>query len=416
MMPLGYENKGLGDQTKIASNGWDILNEEVSLPVAVLYQAKIKKNLNWMQSFANTSRVKLAPHGKTTMAPYLFKQQINAGAWAITLATTQQVIAAALQGIKRIILANQLVGKFNFKLISDLLKDPQMDFYCVVDSVDNVRQLGKYFAKQGFGGNGKTLQLLIEIGVSGGRCGCRDRAQVIRVKDEITQHPALSLVGIEVYEGVIHGDDAEYKINKFLADVLDTTEYLIEQAAFTQSEVILTGAGSAWYDLVAAAFTKPSLNSRIVPVIRPGCYIIHDKGIYQQAQDHVLQRGGLVCDIEGELINSLEIWAYVLSVPEPGKAVIGMGKRDVAFDAGLPCPSLFYRPNTPEVKKADQQWKLVDIMDQHAFMSIPADADLQVGDMISFSTSHPCLTLDKWRNISIIDDNFIIHEVISTYF
>ena len=116
------------------------------------------------------------------------------------------------------------------------------------------------------------------------------------------------------------------------------------------------------------------------------------------------------------MISSLEIWAYVLSIPEAGKAVIGMGKRDVAFDAGLPCPSLFYRPGTAKVQSADSEWQLIDIMDQHAFMSIRDDADLRVGDMISFATSHPCLTLDKWRNICVVDDHHHINQVVSTYF
>jgi D-serine dehydratase len=55
-------------------------------------------------------------------------------------------------------------------------------------------------------------------------------------------------------------------------------------------------------------------------------------------------------------------------------------------------------------------------MDQHCMMSSPKDADLKPGDLISFSTSHPCLTMDKWRFISLIDDDFIVTKQISTYF
>ena len=41
---------------------------------------------------------------------------------------------------------------------------------------------------------------------------------------------------------------------------------------------------------------------------------------------------------------ALQVWAYVQSLPEPGRAIIALGKRDAAFDAGLPTPALRYRP------------------------------------------------------------------------
>ena len=61
---------------------WNLLAEDVSLPAAVLYEDRIEHNLNWMQAFVQKYGVKFAPHGKTTMAPQLFRRQLDAGAWA----------------------------------------------------------------------------------------------------------------------------------------------------------------------------------------------------------------------------------------------------------------------------------------------------------------------------------------------
>ena len=119
---------------------------------------------------------------------------------------------------------------------------------------------------------------------------------------------------------------------------------------------------------------------------------------------------------EGELESCLEIWAYVQSIPEPGRVIIGMGKRDVAFSDGLPQPALHYRPGNSRPQSAATDWKLVEIMDQHAFLQVPDNANIQVGDMIAFSTSHPCLTFDKWKNICLIDDNYQVSRVLDTYF
>ncbi|MEI6897381.1 MAG: amino acid deaminase [Psychromonas sp.] len=402
--------KGLG---KSDNPAWDILAEDVSLPVAVLYQQRIENNLRWMQRFSDTSKVKLAPHGKTTMTPELFKQQINSGAWAMTLATAQQVRVSYEHGIKRVLMANQLIGKQNMQIIADLLVHNDFEFYCVVDSVDNVNQLGRFFKNINL-----DLNILLEIGVPGGRCGCRTTAQIEAVIEAIDQHDNLLLSGIEFYEGVIHGDNAESQVRKFLAWVINISNDLLTKNKFSSEKVILTGAGSAWYDVVSDAFIEAQLDEAIIPVIRPGCYLIHDTGIYQDAQNEVLKRSQLACDLAGDLQSTLEVWAYVQSIPESGLAVIGMGKRDVAFDDGMPIPELFFRPQGSEKKPTcvDKEWKVTAVMDQHAFLKFPENADIKVGDMIAFSTSHPCLTFDKWRNILMIDHNYKVKHILQTYF
>lgn len=407
MSPLA---KGLG---KLDNPAWDILAEDVSLPVAVLYQDRIKNNLNWMQKFSNVSHVKLAPHGKTTMTPELFKLQMNAGAWAMTFATAHQVRVASQNGVKRIMMANQLVGKQNMQVIADLLSNKDFEFYCVVDSVDNVDQLGDFFKNANL-----NLNILLEIGVSGGRCGCRSSEQIEAVVNAITNHENLLLSGVEFYEGVIHGHNAESQIREFLTSVINITNELLANNKFSTPKVILTGAGSAWYDVVSDVFANAQLDEVIIPVIRPGCYIIHDTGIYQDAQNTVLERSQIGCDLGGDLQSTLEVWAYVQSIPESDLAVIGMGKRDVAFDDGMPTPELLFRPNGDAKKPnfIDREWKITSVMDQHAFLKFPKGADIKVGDMIAFSTSHPCLTFDKWRNILMIDHEYKVKNILQTYF
>jgi D-serine dehydratase len=127
-------NKGLGafehplESKEIARLGWNLLREDLSLPTAVLYQEKLMHNLHWMQQFITAYGVKLAPHGKTTMAPKLFDLQLKGGAWGITLATVPQVSVAYHHGVRRVLMANQLVGKRNMAIISRLLEDEGYDF------------------------------------------------------------------------------------------------------------------------------------------------------------------------------------------------------------------------------------------------------------------------------------------------
>ncbi|EAR55504.1 predicted amino acid aldolase or racemase [Photobacterium sp. SKA34] len=168
---------------------------------------------------------------------------------------------------------------------------------------------------------------------------------------------------------------------------------------------MVTGAGSAWYDIVAECFNK---QQELEAIIRPGCYAIHDTGIYLDAQNQ-----GIACDLGGDLASALELWAYVVSRPEPNKVIVGFGKRDAAFDAGLPILERAYRNGKPV---AFDQIKTTAVMDQHAFLSVSSDCDLQVGDVLVFSTYHPCLTFDKWRSVAVSDDNDRVTHWVKTWF
>jgi D-serine deaminase-like pyridoxal phosphate-dependent protein len=385
-----------------------LVDEDISLPVAIIKQSALTNNLNWMQSFANHHQVKLSPHGKTSMTPNFFRQQLENGAWGITVATPAQAEVAAMAGAKRIIMANQLVGKTNIAIVEQLIREFDVDFYCCVDSPVNVQQLSQHFAN-----TEQTLKVLIEFGVPGGRCGCRSPQEVLELAQTIQDAPALSLAGIEVYEGVIHGDNAEQDIRTFLKQALSSVESLASDGLIT-GQPIITGAGSAWYDVVAECLANLT---DYLAIIRPGCYAIHDTGIYLDAQSKVLQRAqvnqGYACELGGDLESALEVWAYVISRPEPTKLVIGLGKRDVAFDAGLPIAERGYRNGEAISVKG---LTATAVMDQHTFVETDGSSEIEVGDMIAFSTSHPCLTFDKWRYIAISDDDYQVTNWVETCF
>ncbi|MBB4518114.1 amino acid deaminase [Paraburkholderia fungorum] len=390
---------------------WNLLNEDVSLPAAVLYADRVEHNLKWMQAFVAEYGVKLAPHGKTTMAPQLFRRQLENGAWGITLATAHQVRAAYHGGVSRILMANQLVGRRNMMMVAELLSDPDFEFFCLVDSVEGVEQLGEFFTSVR-----KPLQVLLELGVPGGRTGVRDEAQRNAVLEAIARYPdVLKLAGVELYEGVLK---EEHEVREFLQSAVAVTRALVEEGRFARTPAVLSGAGSAWYDVVAEEFVKASETGKVEVVLRPGCYLTHDVGVYRKAQTDIFARNPVAKKMGEGLLPALQLWAYVQSIPEPDRAIIGLGKRDSAFDAGMPEPARHYRPGTeaPRDIAASEGWEIFGLMDQHAYLRIPAGADLKVGDMIAFDISHPCLTFDKWRQVLVLDPSYRVTEVIETFF
>ena len=402
--------KGIGEEGQWQAGGWHLLQQQVDLPVAVLSAAALANNINWMQQYAVAAGVQLAPHGKTGMLPAIFQQQIERGAWGITLATVPQVVVAARAGIRRILLANPLVGRRAMQQVAELISQG-LEFYCLVDDPVHLQQLADFFTDSGV-----RLQLLIEFGVEGGRGGVRDESQALLLAQQIQQCPALALCGIEFYEGVIKAQQPAPAIRAFVRRCIALLQHCQQQQLFAPGPVLLTGAGSAWYDLVAETFTVAELPSQVQLLIRPGCYVFFDTGIYLQAQQQLLARSPLAAGLGGQLHNALEVWAYVLSRPEPGLAVIGLGKRDMAFDAGLAQVSQHYRPGRDAPCPADPAWRLLKMMDQHAVMQLPVTADVAVGDMLSFTGSHPCLTLDKWRYLAVLDEDYQIRTLYPSYF
>lgn len=413
-------NKGLGNlphalpPTAGNTVHWNLLLEDISLPAAVLYEERLAHNLAWMQAFVGEYQVKLAPHGKTTMAPKLFARQLAAGAWGITLATAHQTHVAYAHGVRRVLMANQLVGKQNMATISRLLEDPDFEFFCLVDSADIVEQLGAWFSARK-----QQLNVLLELGPVGGRTGVRNAEQQAAVLAAIKRwQGSIALSGIEVYEGVLK---EEADIRQFLQRAVQCAKELAQQGYLqhrsAQKPAVLTGAGSAWYDVVAEEFAGVDIGVPLDIVLRPGCYLTHDVGIYRAAQEQILTRNPVAKKMRSELLPALQLWAYVQSIPETDKAIIALGKRDAAFDAGLPLPVQRFRPghdSAPAVVPA--HWEISGMMDQHAYLKIAAGDDIRVGDMIAFDISHPCLTFDKWRHLPVLNAQFDVIDIVQTFF
>ncbi len=400
--------------TEIKQQRWNVLQEDLPLPLAIVKQSALLRNSHWMQHFLADTDAKLAPHGKTTMAPQLFQQQFNDGAWGITVATLQQLKVCRIAGIKRILLANQLIGKQAIHYVyTELAQNADFEFYCLVDSIAGVQQLaeiGKTYSR--------PLKVLIEVGYDNGRAGCRHLQQVLELAQMIEKvSQVVQLVGIEGFEGNIHGkDDADTE-----ALVIDYLHLLIEAAKkvlpYVQTEqLILTAGGTAYYDLVKKIFASAKLSKPIFSLIRSGCYLLHDSHYYAQHFNLLKKR------IKSEekpipVEHAVEVWSYVQSLPQANLAILNFGKRDASFDVAMPSPLFYYSPGKDQCPKTlSDAYKVLKLDDQHAFLSIPTNSVLSIGDMVACGISHPCTTFDKWKWLPLVNDEYTVVDGLLTYF
>lgn len=402
-----------------AGHGWNVLREDLPLPLAVLKESALEHNGAWMRRFVETLGVDIAPHGKTTMSPQLFARQLELGAWAITVATVNQLQVCRRFGVRRVILANQLVGKQSIRYVLDELdRDRELDLYCLVDSVDNVQALLEHCREREIG---RPLQLLLELGLPGGRAGCRTMDSALAVARAVQESaPHLALRGVEAFEGIIpsgpgHGED-EQRLSAFLDSFADLARSCDEQGLFAEGEVLLTAGGSTFFDIVAARLRQITLGRPTRVVIRSGCYLTHDARMYQEAFVRLLERSAEARSLGGGLRQALEVWAYVQSMPETGRAVLTVGKRDCSFDHCMPEPRFWYRPGAHRLPQALEGHAVTRLNDQHAYVEYAHESPLNIGDMVALGISHPCTTFDRWQLIMRVNDSYDVVGAVRTFF
>jgi D-serine dehydratase len=408
-------------QQDIAQQHWNVLNADTSFPVAVLKQSALQHNLQWMKKFCDSMHVVLAPHGKTTMSPQLFDMQLENGAWGITLATVNQTLIAHRFGVRRVLLANQLISRSDTQAILALLQaDPQFEFFALTDSLEGVRRMADQVQAAGLN---RPLPLLVEMGFAGGRTGCRNQADALAVARAIHQSPYLQLAGIEGYEGLLVGKHREQDliaVKAFIQDLMALTQQADAEGLFGSANILLSAGGSAYFDLVGRGFEQAlNLSRPVTAILRSGCYVTHDHGFYHHLLDEMQARESVVQ--ADNLRPALEVWSMVQSRPEPDLAILTMGKRDASYDIDLPFPVQTHRPGKASMPvNLPAGCKIEKMNDQHAYLRLPKDhaicTSLQVGDLIACGISHPCTTFDKWPVILVVDDAYQVQSAVNTFF
>jgi D-serine deaminase-like pyridoxal phosphate-dependent protein len=391
--------------------------DELSTPMMTLDRRAIEANLAAMSRWCAEARVSLAPHGKTTMAPFLWREQLLAGSWAITVANEPQLRVARAVGVPRVIVANLFLRPEGLKwLVSEMNADDDFEFMCWVDSVEAVQIMEAALTEAS---PSRRVPVLVELGGAQGRTGARNVRDALRVAEAVVDSPFLSLAGVAGFEGAVAlglDDQAIIDVDEFLKQLVKLHRALISR--YEESEPILSAGGSMYFDRVAAILGPegaPTAQQHARVVLRSGAYIVHDDGLYRGATPSTRGAGP-------QLEPAMNVWARVISMPEPGLAYLDAGKRDLPYDAGLPEVQLCRRvgPDGLTVSQRLVGHDLFETNDQHSFVHVPPGSPLRVGDLVRLGLSHPCTAFDKWSLIPVLDDASaaapVVVDFVRTYF
>jgi D-serine dehydratase len=410
-VPLHAEALRIAD---IRAQNWRLTAGDLPTPVALLKASALQNNLSAMQAYLARAGMQLAPHGKTTMCPQLFERQLQAGAWGMTVATFAQARVALAVGVKRLLIANELVSVAEIEGLSRLLDAaPDVEIHSLVDSIAGVDRLQQTLAARAAT---RPLQVLVEIGMDGGRCGCRSVGDARALARRVATSSHLALRGVEGYEGLIVSDDCvgdARAVDAYLATLAEVLSTCIQENLFASGPILLSAGGSAYFDLVARALATAN-DARVLPIVRSGCYVTHDHGFYAGLLDAAATR--TACGPAPTFTPALEVWTQVISRPESDLAILNAGKRDLSYDIDLPTALAWFRPGANVKPAPVADGKVFRLSDQHAFLRVRADADLRVGDFVGLGISHPCTTFDKWPLLLEVDDAYRVIDGLRTYF
>lgn len=357
----------------------------------------LEHNIRVMASWCGQRGVELAPHVKTTMSAPIIARQLAAGAVGVTVATADQAASVLGWGYRNVLVANEIVDRSGLvRLRSWLEEDPGRDIRCFVDSAPGVEAAARAFA-----GSAAGLEVLIDVGTPAGRTGTRSLDEALRLAELVHGTPGVRLAGVAGYEGVVPNSRAESTLDavdrhcRLVRDVyLDAAQY------FETDAPVYSMGGSAFPDRVVEYLPEEGRVPGTRRILRSGCYVTHDHGTYAS-----------VSPVPG-LIPALSVRAVVLSTPEAGVAVVGAGKRDLPYDAGLP---VFLSGRTADGAPKDRATAAVrNLFDHHAVLT--GVGGLDVGDVVDFGISHPCSAFDRWPEYVVTDGGGQTMDVWSTDF
>jgi D-serine deaminase-like pyridoxal phosphate-dependent protein len=328
----------------------------------------MESNIAHIAQVCRTHGVQWRPHFKGHKTLEIAQMQISAGAIGITCAKLGEAEILASNGIRDILIANQIVGAIKVRRLMRLLAFA--DIIVSVDSVDNVRELAEA-AHQAE----RTLRVVIEVNTGMNRAGVLPGEPVVALAAEIARHPGLRLAGVMGWEA--HATA--------IADPLEKEKAVAAAIGLlTQSAQLCRAAGHD-IQIVSCGGTGTLL------------YCVKQSGVTE------VQVGGAVMNDEHyrwhfniDLPFSLTVLTTVTSRPAPTRVILDAGRKSMSIDTAVPRPL-----DVPGVRE-------VRLSAEHAQLELDAPSEWpRVGDRVEFVPGYTDTTVHLHEEIIALRDGRI---------
>ena len=288
--------------------------EEIDTPALLVDLDAFERNLQLMAANVESCGVRLRPHAKTHKCAVIARQQMALGAVGVCCQKVSEAEALVHAGVPDVLVSNEIVGRRKLERLAALAKLAQVAV--CVDNAVNVSEVDAAAAKFG-----TVIDVLVEVNVGANRCGVAPGDAALDLAKRVDAAGHLRFAGLQAYQGrAQHMRDFEQRraaIEAACASVRQTVDSLRHNDL--QCEVV-AGAGTGTWALEA--------ESGLYNELQAGSYVFMDADYARNKNAD----GGRFDEFE----HSLFVYATVMSMPEPTRAVVDAGLKSMAFDSGMP--------------------------------------------------------------------------------
>jgi D-serine deaminase-like pyridoxal phosphate-dependent protein len=330
--------------------------DALSTPAVVVDLDVLESNVRRMAARADEAGVRLRPHAKTHKCPEIAALQRAAGAWGLSLAKVGEAEVFVDAGFDDVFIAYPIVGEDKARRLLALSERARLAVG--VDSFEGAQTLAAPFRAAS-----RTLDVMLKVDVGYGRVGVLPE-RAVDVARQVAELQGLSLRGVFTHAG--HGYLAE-TLDGVLAIARLEGERLVETACRMREAGLPVEETSVGSTPTAAVAMKVDG----VTECRPGNYVFHD------ASQVALGTCGLDdC--------ALTIFATVVSVPGPGRAVLDAGSKTLSSDPLRPTPRGYGRVlgRSSYVEK---------LSEEHGVLAVAEGETFRVGERVRLLPNHACV-------------------------
>jgi D-serine deaminase-like pyridoxal phosphate-dependent protein len=339
--------------------------KDVDTPALVIDLDAFERNLRRMADVAASAGVRLRPHAKTHKSPIIGLRQIAHGAVGLCCQKVSEAEILVAGGITDILVSNEVVGAAKLDRLASLARDARIAV--CADDPENVRNIAAAAERADV-----KLSVLVEIDVSGRRCGAAPGEPALRLASDIARSNSLQFAGLQAYHGAAQHFRSYDERRDAVAKVVETTASTVALLSRTGLSCdIVGGAGTGTFEFEAA--------SGVFNELQAGSYIFMDA-------DYGRNRNAASGPFD-TFDNALFVLTTVMSRAAPGRAIVDAGHKAAAVDSGMPVP--FRRPDLEYRGPSDEHGVLVCEVEER----LP-----KLGDTLLLIPGHcdPTVNLHDW--------------------
>jgi D-serine deaminase-like pyridoxal phosphate-dependent protein len=340
--------------------------EEIITPSLIIDYDILMDNISKMVNFVKENHINIRPHFKTHKCVDIAKLQVKYGAIGITCATIDEAEILCKNGIKNILIANEIVDEGKIRRLINIVKKDN-NVIVTVDNEQNLRKLS-CFAKR----YNKCINVVVEVDIGLNRCGREAGYDTLKFVKEVLRHKNIKFKGLLGYEGhTVFIENRKERVKECLKSLekIISTKSLLEKNGI-YSEIVSTG-GTGTYDITGGYSG--------ITEIQPGSYVFMDVKYKRVIKDFK---------------NSLFVYTTVID-KKSDYCIIDAGYKAYSTEFGIP-------------ELIGKKAKIIKIYEEHSKVK-NLDSKFKLGEKLLLLPTHCCTTVNLHNKFYVVQNDKLKH-------